>query len=53
MPPFFDPRKRPTSVNVYVSTGKGVDIEWGDGHASHFDFVYLRDKCPCATCNEE
>ena len=53
MPPFFDPRKRPTSVNVYVSTGKGVDIEWGDGHASHFDFVYLREKCPCATCNEE
>jgi len=40
-------------VNVYVSTGKGVDIEWSDGHASHFEFVYLRDKCPCATCNEE
>jgi len=38
---------------VHVSTGKGVDIEWGDGHASHYDFVYLRDKCPCATCNEE
>ena len=53
MPPFFDPRIRPASVNVYVTTGKGVDIEWGDGHASHFDFVYLRDKCPCATCNEE
>ena len=53
MTPFFDPRKRPTSVKVHVSTGRGVDIEWGDGHASHYDFVYLRDKCPCATCNEE
>jgi DUF971 family protein len=53
MAAFFDPRKRPASVKVHVSTGQGVDIEWGDGHASHYDFVYLRDKCPCATCNEE
>ena len=50
---FFDPRKRPTSVKVNVSTGRGVDIEWGDGHASHYEFVYLREKCPCATCNDE
>jgi len=50
---FFDPKKRPASVMVHVSTGRGVDIEWGDGHASHYDFVYLRDRCPCATCNEE
>jgi len=53
MASFFDPKKRPASVMVHVSTGRGVDIEWGDGHASHYDFVYLRDKCPCATCNEE
>lgn len=53
MAPFFDPRKRPTSVKVNVSTGRGVDIEWGDGHASHYEFVYLREKCPCATCNDE
>ena len=38
---------------VHVSTGRGVDIEWGDGHPSHYEFAYLRDKCPCATCNEE
>ena len=50
---FFDPRKRPTAVQVHVSTGRGVDINWGDGHASHYEFVYLREKCPCATCNEE
>jgi DUF971 family protein len=53
MAAFFDPKKRPATVKVNVSTGLGVDIEWGDGHASHYDFVYLRDKCPCATCNEE
>jgi len=53
MPPFFDPKKRPSSVKVNVSTGQGVDIAWGDGHASHYDFVYLREQCPCATCNEE
>jgi len=53
MATFFDPRKRPTAVQVHVSTGRGLDINWGDGHASHYDFVYLREKCPCATCNEE
>ena len=45
--------RKPTSVKVHVSTGAGVDITWEDGHASHFDFVYLRDNCPCATCNDE
>jgi len=50
---FFDPKKRPASVMVHVSNGRGVDIEWGDNHASHYEFAYLRDKCPCATCNEE
>jgi len=53
MATFFDPRKRPTAVQVHVSTGRGLDINWGDGHASHYEFVYLREKCPCATCNDE
>jgi DUF971 family protein len=53
MPAPIDPRKKPASVKIYVSTGKGVDITWGDGHASHYDFVYLREKCPCATCDDE
>ena len=43
----------PKSVKVNLTTGKGVDIEWKDGHVSHYDFVYLRDACPCAMCNEE
>jgi DUF971 family protein len=43
----------PKSVKVHLTTGAGVDIEWGDGHVSHYGFVYLRDACPCAMCEEE
>ena len=43
----------PKSVNVNVSSGTGVDIEWADGHCSHYSFTYLRDACPCALCDEE
>ncbi|MGB7602997.1 MAG: DUF971 domain-containing protein [Candidatus Sulfotelmatobacter sp.] len=43
----------PRSVKVNLTTGTGVDIEWKDGHVSHYAFVYLRDACPCAMCNEE
>jgi DUF971 family protein len=53
MPTPPDPRKQPTAVKVHVKTGAGVDITWADGHSSHFDFPYLRDNCPCATCNDE
>lgn len=28
-------------------------IEWADGHASVYDFEYLRWSCPCATCRGE
>jgi DUF971 family protein len=43
----------PKSVKVNLTTGTGMDIEWGDGHVSHYDFVFLRNACPCAMCNEE
>ena len=43
----------PKSVKVHLSTGAGMDIEWNDGHVSHYNFVYLRDACPCAMCEEE
>lgn len=49
----MDSRKKPADVRVYVSTGAGVDITWADGHSSHYNFDYLRDACPCASCNEE
>ena len=53
MPTPLDQRKQPTSVKIHVKTGAGVDIVWVDGHSSHFDFAYLRENCPCATCNDE
>lgn len=40
-------------MKVYVTTGQGVEITWSDGHASRYDFSYLRDHCPCAVCNDE
>ena len=43
----------PKSVKVNLTTGTGDDNEWNDGHVSHYNFVYLRDACPCAMCNEE
>jgi prepilin-type processing-associated H-X9-DG protein len=53
MPIPIDPRNKPAAVRIHVTTGAGVDISWADGHASHYDFPYLRELCPCATCNDE
>jgi len=53
MPIPIDARRKPAGVKVHVSSGKGVDITWADGHASHYDFAYLREECPCAMCNDE
>jgi len=53
MPTPIDQRKIPATVKIHVKTGAGVDIVWTDGHSSHFDFPFLRDNCPCATCNDE
>ena len=40
-------------MKVHVTTGEGIEIAWADSHASHYDFPYLRDQCPCAVCNDE
>ena len=53
MPIPIDERRKPAKVKVHVSNGAGVDITWSDGHASHYDFAYLREQCPCAMCNDE
>jgi DUF971 family protein len=53
MPIPIDVRKKPLDVKIHVSTGAGMDIIWSDTHASHYDFAYLRDVCPCALCNDE
>jgi DUF971 family protein len=53
MPIPIDTRRKPAKVKVHVSSGAGVDITWADDHASHYDFAYLREQCPCAMCNDE
>jgi DUF971 family protein len=53
MPIPLDERKKPADIKVRVSTGAGVDIVWADQHTSHYDFVYLREQCPCALCDDE
>jgi len=53
MPIPLDVRKKPIDVKVHVSNGAGVDITWSDAHTSHYDFSYLREHCPCATCKEQ
>ena len=53
MPIPVDHRKKPLAIKIHVSTGTGVDITWADNHSSHYDFPYLREECPCATCNEK
>jgi DUF971 family protein len=53
MPIPVDQRKKPLAIKIHVSSGAGVDVTWADQHVSHFEFGYLRDECPCATCNEK
>ena len=43
----------PAKVRVMQTEGTGVTIDWKDGHRSSWTFRFLRDACPCATCNEE
>jgi len=42
----------PAKVRVKKTEGTGVEIDWKDGHRSAWDFKWLRDACPCATCHE-
>ena len=43
----------PEKVRVLITEGKGMEIDWIDGHKSAWSFAWLRDACPCATCVEE
>ena len=36
-----------------MTEGKGLEIDWADGHKSAWGFAWLRDACPCATCVDE
>ena len=43
----------PAKVRIHKTEGTGAEIEWKDGHKSQWNFTWLRDACPCATCHEE
>ncbi len=43
----------PEKVRVLMTEGKGLEIDWVDGHRSAWGFAWLREACPCATCLEE
>ncbi|MGH9469936.1 MAG: gamma-butyrobetaine hydroxylase-like domain-containing protein [Terriglobia bacterium] len=37
--------------NIKLEAGGGtLAIDWAGGHASIYEYRYLRDHCPCATC---
>ena len=36
--------------HIAISKSKGIQIDWKDGHHSHYPLAYLRDQCPCASC---
>jgi DUF971 family protein len=43
----------PLKVRVLKTEGTGMEIDWADGHKSHWSFQFLRNACPCATCVED
>jgi DUF971 family protein len=43
----------PAKVRIKKTEGTGAEIDWRDGHASSWNFAFLRNACPCATCHEE
>ena len=51
--PSTDQRNNPKSVKVDITGGTGLEIVWKDGHSSIYSFVFLRDACPCALCDDE
>ena len=43
----------PLKVRVDKTGGTGMEIDWRDGHRSSWNFAWLRNACPCATCHDE
>src|SRR5450631_989856 len=43
----------PEKVRVLITEGKGLEIDWADGHKSSWNFAWLRNACPCATGIDE
>jgi DUF971 family protein len=41
----------PTKIKLAAGNDT-LSILWADGHTSVYSYRQLRDRCPCATCNE-
>jgi len=43
----------PTPTKIKLAAGNNtLEIHWSDGHVSAYPYHYLRNRCPCATCEE-
>jgi DUF971 family protein len=43
----------PIPTKIKLAAGNNtVAVHWSDGHESAYPYLYLRTKCPCATCEE-
>ena len=43
----------PTPKKVKLAAGNNtLAIDWAEGHQSVYPYRYLRNKCPCASCDE-
>jgi DUF971 family protein len=51
--PMHEDAVTPKKVRVMKTEGTGVEIDWKDGHHSAWNFAWLRNACPCATCHED
>ncbi len=41
-----------TPIDIRIDKARLLYIQWKDSHVSRFPLGYLRQLCPCATCND-
>jgi len=39
----------PSKIKL-AGSGNTLMVHWSDGHASTYEYAYLRERCPCASC---
>ena len=44
-------QKTPAKIEVDIKQSE-LRIQWADGFWSRYSLEYLRQNCPCASCNE-
>jgi DUF971 family protein len=42
----------PTKIKL-AGENNTLIVQWSDGHTSAYPYRFLRDRCPCATCEGE